>query len=260
MPKIHPTAIVSNKAEIAPGVEIGPYAIIDDDVEIGENCKIGPRVHVYPNSILGSDVRIYDGAVIGSDPQDLKYSGELSFLRIGKRVRIREYCTVNRGTGEGGVTIVEDDVLLMAYAHVAHDCRVGKGVVLANGVQLGGHVEIGNHSVIGGNTAVHQFCKVGRGCFIGGTLKIDRHIPPWVKALGDPLSFAGLNHVGLERQKKSEWVLPLNNLYKKIYRKGCSWKEAIDTLSTSIGYEKEMESFFKENQGMILGISRKNRP
>ena len=249
--KIHPTALIDPTASLSQGVEVGPYAIIDAGVKIGPESKIGPRVHVFSHTEIGEECRFYDGAIIGSDPQDLKYRGEASKLHIGDRVKVREYCTLNRGTNEVGLTKIGNDVLLMAYVHVAHDCVIEDGAVLANGVQLGGHVQIGSESVIGGTTAVHQFCEVGRGAFVGGTLKIDRHVPPWCKALGNPLAFAGINSIGMQRNGLEEEVLKLKGFYQGIYRRGKAWEEGVKELSVGV-VDETIRNFYQRCQGKIL--------
>jgi UDP-N-acetylglucosamine acyltransferase len=191
---------------------------VDAGVVIEEGVRLESRVRIYNNVHLEQGVRVFDGAVLGGDPQDLKYAGEESFLHIEEGVVIREYCTLNRGT-QGQTTRIGKHSLLMAYVHVGHDCQLAERVVLANGVQLGGHVEIGAYAILGGNTAVQQFSCVGSHAFVGGTLKIDRNVPPGVRAFGDPLRYAGINKVGLERRGWSEeQIQELSRAYKRLYR------------------------------------------
>jgi UDP-N-acetylglucosamine acyltransferase len=249
---IHPTAIVSNKASIGANCTIGAFAVVDENVTIGNDCVIAPRVHIYPNTLMGNDCRIYDGAIVGSDPQDLKYDGSNTYLEIGDRVKIREYCTINRSVSSDQPTQIKDDVLLMAYCHVGHDCIIHESAVLANGVQLGGHVEIGKNSVIGGYTAVHQFSIVGAYTFVGGTLKIDRHVPPFSKALGEPLVWAGINTIGLKRAEIESELSELKSIFKNKFSDGVNWSElSLDSLKNPI-VQKEFQNFIRKASGKIL--------
>lgn len=216
---IHSTAVVSPECELGEDVSIGPFAIVEAS-HIESGCKIESHAHVYANTHIGKNSHIWQGAIVGSDPQDRKYKGETSYLHLGEGVVVREYATLNRGTC-GGTTQLGNGVLVMAYAHVAHDCVVGDGAVLANGVQLGGHVQVDANSVIGGLTAIHQFCRVGECCFVGGTLKIDRNVPPFSKAFGNPLRWAGINRVGMLRAGYSEEDIGnLKSLYRMFYSSG----------------------------------------
>jgi UDP-N-acetylglucosamine acyltransferase len=210
---IHPSAFVHPQAQVHPSATVGPWCLVDAGAVIGADVILESRVHVYGGVQVGEATHIYDGAVVGSDPQDLKYNGEPTRLHIGAHCRIREYCTLNRGTGEKGCTVVGDSVLLMAYTHVAHDCLIGQGAVLANGVQLGGHVRIGAYATIGGNTAVHQFSRVGDYAFVGGTLKIDRDVPPPAKRWATLSSGRGsiCTHcasMAFQRNVLPDWRLP----------------------------------------------------
>lgn len=196
---IHATAVVHPSLELPPDLEVGPYAILDAGVRIAAGARIGPFCHLYPGSILEAGVSLEDGVVLGNIPQDLKFRGEETGVRVGAGARLREYVTVNRGTAALGLTSIGKGALIMAYAHVAHDCDVGDGAIVANGVQMGGHVRIGPGAVVSGMTGIHQFVSVGAGAFIGGNLRVDKDVLPFSKALGDPLRFAGLNGPGLAR-------------------------------------------------------------
>jgi UDP-N-acetylglucosamine acyltransferase len=259
---IHPTAVVSSKAILGKGTVIGPFAIVEENTKLGTSCTIGARSHIVAGTTLGDDVRVYDSAVVGSDPQDLKYGGEKSFLSVGSGSVIREFTTLNRGTGEGGITRLGENCLVMAYAHIAHDCVLEDYAVVANGVQLGGHVFIGKHSVVGGGTMIHQFSKIGSYCYIGGTLKIDRDIPPFVKAFGNPLRFAGLNTVGLQ---KSEWAgesIDLKRSFRELYNSNVSMSEVINSWklkSKLVGSQQYLLEFLEQEHknSLLSGQGRK---
>jgi UDP-N-acetylglucosamine acyltransferase len=196
---IHPTAVVHPSLDLPPDSEVGPYALLDEGVSLGTGVRIGPFCHLYPGTILENHVRLEDGVVLGNQPQDLKYRGEVSGVRIGAGAWLREYVTVNRATTTGGFTSVGAECLIMAYAHVAHDCGIGERAVIANGVHMAGHVRVGPGAVISGMTGIHQFVSVGAGAFVGGNLRVDKDVLPFSKALGEPLRYAGLNALGLER-------------------------------------------------------------
>ena len=177
--KIHPTAIVSKKAKLADDIEVGPYSIITDNVAIGENVKIGAHCLIEGNTVIGCGCEIFTGVIIGSRPQDLKYKGEKNFLKVGNNNIIREYCTFNPGTGEGGKTLVGEGNFFMAYSHVAHDCLIGNNCIIANCGTLAGHVVIEDGAVVGGLVAIHQFVRVGALSIIGGCSKVVQDIPPF---------------------------------------------------------------------------------
>lgn len=196
---IHPTAIVSKKAKIAEGVEIGPYTIVEENVEIKEGTVIGPFCTITGHTIIGKNNQIFSGAVIGSVPQDLKYRGERSWIIIGDNNKIREYVTINPGTGEEGKTVIGDNNLLMAYAHIAHDCIIGNGTIIANLGTLAGHVVVEDSSIVGGLAAIHQFVRIGKFAIVGGCSKVVQDIPPYSTCDGHPARVRGLNTVGLRR-------------------------------------------------------------
>jgi UDP-N-acetylglucosamine acyltransferase len=197
---IHPSAIIHDDAQLAPDVSVGPGAVVGPGVVIGAGTSIGAHAIVERDTVIGTGCAISHGAVLGSDPQDLKYDGEETRLVVGDRTTIREYATLNRGTTASGETVVGSDCLVMAYAHVAHDCRIGDRVILANAVNMGGHVSIGDWAIIGGMTPIHQFVRVGEHAFIGGASRLHKDVPPYVRAAGNPLEMSGLNGVGLRRR------------------------------------------------------------
>ena len=196
---IHPSAILHPSLALPADIEIGPYAVIDEDVELAPGVRIGPFCHLYPGVSLGEGARLEDGVILGNSPQDMKYRGEKTTVRIGAGAHLREYVTVNRGTAASGSTDVGSHSLIMAYTHVAHDCVIGEQAIIANGVQMGGHVHIGKAAVISGMTGIHQYVVIGAGAFIGGGLRVDKDVLPFSKALGDPLRYAGLNEIGLAK-------------------------------------------------------------
>lgn len=253
---IHPTAIVSKKADLADGVEVGPYTIISDTVKIGKGTSIGSHCLIEGNTAIGESCRIFTGAVIGSRPQDLKYKGEKSFLEVGDNNIIREYCTLNCGTGEGGKTIVGNGILLMAYAHIAHDCIVGDNCVIANNGTLAGHVTIDDGAVIGGLVAVHQFVRIGRLSIIGGCSKVVQDIPPYSTCDGHPARIYGLNIVGLRRHGLSrESIHSLHRAFKIVFQSGLKIAHAAEKAAREVEQTPEVASlldFIKHSQRGIV--------
>lgn len=258
MSDIHPTAIVSKKAKIGNNVTISPFAIINDDVEIGDGSFIGPHVVVYDGARIGKNVKIYQGASIAHRPQDLKFKDEVTYLEIGDETVIHEFATLHRGTTATGVTKIGKKCLLMAYTHVAHDCKIGDNCILANGVQVAGHVEIEDYAIIGGLTPVHQFVKIGKHCMVGGGLRVGKDVPPYIMAAGEPLRYAGLNIVGLRRRGFSnEDIDALKQAYTIFYNSGLNFSQAKDRIMSSSLYEnskvKDVIDFFNKSTRGILG-------
>ena len=197
---VHPTAIVHAGAVLGPGVSVGPYAVIGEFARIGAGTTIGAYCVVEGRTTIGRECELFTGAVLGSAPQDLKYKGEVSYVEIGDRNKLREYVTVNAGTeGGGGRTVIGSDCLLMAYSHVAHDCRVGDHVVLANSVALAGHVSVEDRVVLGGLVGIHQFVRIGRLAIIGGCSRVIQDVPPYATCVGYPAKVFGVNVEGLKR-------------------------------------------------------------
>ena len=239
--QIHKTAIISPKSKIGKNVIVGPYSIIENDVVIGDNTKIDSYSIIKPYSNIGKNCHIFANCVIGEIPQDKKFEGEKSELIIGNNTIVREFCTINRGTKDSGVTKIGSDCLLMAYVHIGHDCIVGNNVILANGVQLGGHVEIQNYAIVGGLTPVHQFCKIGEHSLVGGGLRVVQDIPPYIVANGQPLKFSGINALGLRRRKFS--VIQRTNIkktYKTIYNSNLNTSQALEKISKEFSSQKEV--------------------
>lgn len=229
--EIHPTAIVHPEARLGRGVVVGPYSIIGPDVTVGDNTEIGSNVVLENRVVIGARNRIYHGAVIGTAPQDLKYEGADSLVVIGDDNTIREYVTVNIATEEDESTQIGSGCLLMAYAHVAHNSRLGDHVIMANSVNLAGHVTVDDHAIIGGMTAVHQFVSIGAHSFIGGLSRISKDVPPFVKVAGIPPIPAGVNSIGLERRGyTSEQIARVKDAYRLIYRRGLRREEALEQI------------------------------
>ena len=257
MSLIHPTAIVSPEAELGQNVSVGPHAIIEAGTVIGDNTEIGYHVVIAKGARIGANCRIFSGAVISTEPQDLKFEDEETFVEIGENTTVREYATINRATTHSYYTKVGKNCLIMAYAHVAHDCLLGDNVVIANSVNMAGHVIIEDYVGIGGMTPIHQFVKIGAHAFIGGGIRIPKDVPPYILAMGTPVTFGGLNSVGLQRRGFSaETLKKLKNAYKIIYRENLTQKEAIEKIDNSIDHIPEIEHLLSFLKGSERGIIR----
>jgi len=250
MSKIHSTAIVSNKAQIGEGVEIGPYSIIGDNVKIGANTIVKSHVVIEGFTEIGANNIIFPFAAIGQDPQDLKFAGENSRIIIGDNNRIREHVTIHPGTKDGAMqTVIGNGCLIMVAVHIAHDCIIGNHVILANNVTLAGHVEIADHVVIGGLSALHQFVRVGHGAMIGGMSGVESDVIPYGLVMGERASLAGLNLVGMKRHNlPREEIHALRNFFKKLFTTSDqSFITRVNTLSGEFDQNivKEVVSFVK---------------
>jgi len=226
---LHPTAIIDDEASIPDSCEIGPYTVIGPGVELGERVRIGPHVYIERDTRIGDDCRIWKGAVLGTDAQDLKYMGERTWLEVGAGTKIREYATLNRGTAASGTTVVGEDSLIMAYAHVAHDCKVGRHVVLANSVQMAGHVEIGDWVMVGGLSGIHQFVRIGSHSMVGGASRVVQDVAPFTLVVGNPCACYGLNRIGLRRQGFSaESVAELRIAYRQLFQSETPTRKGVE--------------------------------
>jgi UDP-N-acetylglucosamine acyltransferase len=255
---IHPTAIIDPGAEIDESVRIGPYTIVRGNVSIGAGCVVGPHVTIDPYVEIGPGCQIFQYASIGAVPQAMKFKGEQTYLKIGKNSIIREFATLNRGTEfGGGVTEVGEENFLMAYTHVAHDCKTGKGVILANNATLAGHITLGDYVIVGGLVAIHQFVRIGDYGYIGGKAAVVKDIPPYVIAAGDRATLHGLNKVGLKRQGFSQHSLDqLKKAYRIIFRIGLTVNEAVERVLAEVENTPEvlnLVNFIKTTQ---RGITR----
>jgi UDP-N-acetylglucosamine acyltransferase len=232
---IHPSAIVSSSAQLGANVEIGPFAIVGEDCIIGDGCVIGARASLERYVVLGKRVKIGVGSVLGSDPQDLKFRGERTTVEIGDNTVVREYSTINRGTSQSFKTTVGPNSFIMSYVHLAHDCHIGEGVVLANMVQLAGHVTVEDRVIVSGVTAVHQFTRIGRNSIVGGCSRVSKDVPPFVKAVGNPMKLYGLNTIGLQRNGFSpDTILELKRAYRLLFRSDLNIGQAIERVATEV--------------------------
>ena len=255
---IHETAIIHPKAEIGEKVEIGAFSIIRENVIIGSGTKIGPHVVIDPYVEIGPDCNIFQYAAIGAEPQALKFSGEETWVKIGRANIIREFVTIHRGTDEGGgVTEIGEENLIMAYSHIAHDCRLGKHIVLSNNATLAGHIIIGDHATVGGLVAIHQFVRVGNYAFIGGKSAVVKDIPPYMIAAGDRATLHGLNQVGLKRQGFTRDTLKmLKKAYRLIFRIGLTQNEAIERVAAEVEQIPEVVNLLDFIKSSERGITR----
>lgn len=253
--RIHPTAIISPDAEIAADVEIGAFAIVGDGCTIGAGSVISPRATLERDVTLGRSVKVGIGTVLGGAPQDLKYAGEETTVEIGDGTVIREYATINRGTAHSFKTTVGKNCLLMSYVHIGHDCRIGNSVILSNVVQLAGHVAIEDKAIISGMSAVHQFARIGRQSFIGGMSRVSKDIPPFLKAVGNPVKLYGLNTVGLQRSgMDEETVRELKRAYRLLFRSDLNVTQAIERAQTEIGPIPEVQELIRFVEASERGV------
>jgi len=258
MSKVHPTAIVHPEAQLHESVEVGPYAIIGPKVRVGADSKIGAHAVIDGRTALGQRNRVYHFASVGAVPQDLKYAGEDTQLMIGDDNQIREFATLHIGTkGGGGVTRVGNRNLFMAYSHVAHDCSLGNGCVLANSAALAGHVRVGNDVTFGGLSAVHQFTRIGDLAFIAGGAMVAMDVPPYCTAQGDRAELVGLNTVGLSRHGFTEdQIARIKDAYKVLFRSKLALNEALSKLKAEYGGHSEVEVFLEFIIESKRGITR----
>lgn len=255
---IHPTAIVDPKAELASGVEIGPYSIIGPGVRIGSGTRIGPHVVMRGPMTIGRDNRIFQFASVGEDCQDKKYKGEPTELVIGERNVIREGCTLHRGTVQDqGVTRIGSDNLLMAYVHIAHDCVVGDGTIFANNATIAGHVHVGDGVILGGFTAVHQFVHIGAWAMTAFSSAVNQDIPAFVMVRGNMAEAHGMNFEGMKRRGYSaEVIAALRNAYKTVYLRGLKIEEALAQLEADAASMPEVKLFVDSICTSTRGIVR----
>ena len=248
--QVHPDAVIGNN------VKIGPFSCIYDNVEIGDNCEIGNNVTIFPGARIGSGVKIFPGAVIAGVPQDLKFRGEDTLAIIGDGTTIRECATVNRGTASRGFTKVGDNCLIMAYTHVAHDCVIGNRVIISNATQLAGEVIVDDCAVIGGGSLVHQFCHLGKNIMLQGGALVNKDIPPFVKAAREPISYVGLNTVGMHRNGFSpEKIQTITEVYRILYLSDLNVTNAVKQIRENIPQSEirdEILSFVENSQRGII--------
>ena len=248
---IHPTAIVDKSAELGPDVEIGPYSVIGANVTIGRGTKLIAHVSIQERSVIGEGCTIYPFSAIGGPPQDIMYKGEDTTCVIGNRNTIREYVTVNRGSKSSGSTIVGSDNFIMAYAHVAHDCRVGSHTIMANCATLAGHVHVDDYAILSGLCAAHQFCRIGKYAFISGLTGVPKDVPPFMMAAGNRARLYGLNAVGLERQgiAKAE-IVKLKRAYRILFRSSLPLEKSLKLVEEELDGDnvRELVTFIRSSE------------
>jgi UDP-N-acetylglucosamine acyltransferase len=241
---IHPTALIDSSAELGTDVAVGPYAIIGPNVLVGDRCRVGARATLQMNVRMAEDISVGDGSILGGDPQDLKYGGEETWVEIGPGTIIREYSTINRGTTATFKTTVGARCFIMTYVHLAHDCQVGDDVVIANATQCAGHVTIHDRAVLSGLNAVHQFVTIGSYAFVGGGSRVNQDIPPYVKAVGNPMELYGLNSIGLQRAGFSgDTIAALKRAYRLFFNSDLNLSQALERARTDLPLYPEVERF-----------------
>jgi UDP-N-acetylglucosamine acyltransferase len=254
---ISPLAVVSEKAVIGQDVAIQPFTTIFEDVEIGDGCVIGPNVVIYPGTRIGKNCEIFPGAVIGAVPQDLKFKGEYTTTEIGNHTIIRECVTIHRGTSDRMKTEVGSHCMLMGYVHVAHDCKIGNHVILANYTGLSGHVEIEDYAILEGKVAAQQFVKIGAHAFVAGASLIRKSVPPFVRVAREPLSFIGVNSIGMRRRGFSdEQVRIIEDVYRILFVQNSNVKKALDIIQELIPSSPERDQIVDFIAGEEKGIVR----
>lgn len=252
---IHPTAIVSPKARIGTGVKIGPFTVIEDDVEIGNDVELRSHVVLSNGARIGNKCLIHSCCIISTEPQDLKYANEPTLAVIGENTVLREYVTINRGTIETGSARVGSDCLLMAYCHVAHDCRVADKVVMSNLVQLAGHVHIEEQVWLGGAVKIHQFCNLGAHSYIGADLKVVKDVPPYTLVARDPGKVEGINIIGLRRRGfTNEKIREISDFYKHILHSGMNVSDGIKSYKSHYDISPEIKHCIEFIESSNRGI------
>jgi UDP-N-acetylglucosamine acyltransferase len=256
-----PLAYVNPQARVAKNVVIEPFVTIDKNVEIGEGTWIGPNVTIMEGARIGKNCKIFPGAVISAPPQDLKYNGEETSVTIGDNTTIREFVTINRGTKANMETVVGNNCLLMAYVHIAHDCIIGNNCILANAATLAGHIVIDDWAIIGGLSAVHQFVNIGTHTMISGGSLVRKDVPPFTKSAREPLSYVGINSIGLRRRGFSfEKIKEIQDIYRIIYLRGYNVTQAIDVIEAEMPATSERDEILsfisRSSRGIMKGYSK----
>ena len=259
---IHPHTYIHPNAKLATNVKVDPFSVIHQNVEIGEGTWIGSNVTIMDGARIGKNCRIFPGAVISAIPQDLKYEGEDSHVLIGDNTTIREFVTINRGTKDRGKTTVGHDCLIMAYSHLAHDCEIGSHCIMSNNTQIAGHVVMGDWAILGGMCAVHQFVKIGQHAFVSGGSLVSKDVPPYIKAGRQPLSYAGVNSVGLKRRGFTiDKINHILEIYRVLYNKGMNTSQALQNLEEEFAASDERDeivTFIMESARGIIKRYSKN--
>lgn len=254
---VHPTALVDDSAELGADVEVGAFAIVGPKCVVGDGSVIGARATLERNVKLGTGVKVGTGSVLGGDPQDLKFKGEETWVEVGDNTTIREYATLNRGTAQSYRTTVGKNCFLMSYVHLAHDCHIGDSVIISNATQLAGHVTVEDRAILSGVSAVHQFARIGKFSFIGGCSRVAKDVPPFVKAVGNPIKLYGLNTVGLQRNNFAEDVVrELKRAYRLFFRSELNVSQALARAQTELKQFPEVQEFLQffdtSERGVVL--------
>ncbi len=253
---IHPHTYIHPDARLAENVKVDPFTVIHQDVIIGSGTWIGSNVTIMEGVRIGSNCRIFPGAVIGAVPQDLKFKGEQTYVEIGNNTIIREYVTIHRGTSDRWKTTVGNNCLIMAYSHIAHDCCVGNHCIMSNNSQMAGHVVMADYAWIAGFTAIHQFVKIGQNAFIAGGSLVRKDVPPYIKAVRNPLSYGGVNSVGLKRRGFTiEKINGILDIYRIIYNKGLNTTKALEYIEEELPASDERDEiigFIRESERGII--------
>jgi|TARA_B100000768_G_scaffold67699_1_gene65066 UDP-N-acetylglucosamine acyltransferase len=252
-----PLAYVHPGAKIAKNVVIEPFTTIHNNVIIGEGTWIGSNVTIMEGARIGKNCNIFPGCVISAVPQDLKFQDEETIVKIGDNSTLREYVTINRGTVDRGKTVVGKNCLIMAYCHIAHDCIVGDNCIFSNNSTLAGHVTVGNHVILAGMTAVHQFCTIGQHAFITGGSLVRKDVPPFVKGAREPMSYVGINSIGLRRRGfKSEKIREIQNIYRTLFQKGFNNTQAVRLIEADMEATTERDEILQFIKNSKRGIMK----
>lgn len=250
-------AHIDSKATIGKNVQIDPFTMIGENVTIGDNTWIGPNVTIFSGATIGKNCKIFPGAVIAGIPQDLKFQGEDSTVMIGDNTTIRECVTISRGTVEKQTTVIGSHCLLMAYVHVAHDCVIGSHVIIANSVQIAGHVVIDDWAIVGGSSAVHQFVKIGMHAMVSGGSLVRKDVPPFTKAAREPLSYAGVNSLGLRRRGfSSESIAHIQEVYRYLFLNSMNNSRALEEIEVNLPATKERDEILNFIRSSERGVMK----
>ncbi|MGB9823641.1 MAG: acyl-ACP--UDP-N-acetylglucosamine O-acyltransferase [Candidatus Hydrothermia bacterium] len=259
MKKIHPTAILEGNVSIGDDCEIGPFAVIKGNVSIGNRTVIESHVRIEGNVSIGENNRIYSFAYIGGSPQDVSYKGEESYVKIGNNNIIREYVTIHRATGQGNVTLIGDNNFIMAYAHLAHNVKVGSFCIIVNAAQLAGYVEVHDHAFVSGLVGVHQFTRIGAYAIVGGGVKLTQDAPPFMMVAREPARVMGLNIVGLRRKNfDPERIKILKSAFNILYRRGLTIPSAVDAIKAELPLNDDIKYLLEFLTTSKRGILRRS--
>jgi len=252
---IHRTALIDPGAHLGTDVMVGPYAIIGPNVTIGDRSQIAAHAVIERDTRVGAEVKVGYGSILGADPQDLKYRGEETWVEVGDQTTIREYCTINRGTPATGRTTVGRRCFIMTYVHIAHDCAIGDDVILANSIQMAGHVTIDDRAIVSGLVPIHQFVRIGTYAFVGGGSRVNQDVPPYTKAVGNPLHLYGLNSVGLQRAGfGAEVKLALKKAYRLVFNSHLTITQGVARARAEIATITEVETFLRFIEASQRGV------